>query len=1440
MRAQPFDGDVRMLLQNGPVPKRERPEREDPDLKPAAAPVPAGASRQSAPNSQNTPFVPLVQAPATIANFDGLDFANWGAGHPPDTNGDVGPNHYIQTVNTSIGIYDKVSGTRLAAFTFNNFMSQGHFGNLCDTNNFGDPVVLYDTFEDRWFITDFAFALDGSGNVSPQHVYQCMAVSKSGDPVSGGWNYYSLEALGGLDDYPKFGVWPDGIYMSANMFGYAAGAGYQNPRVWALNKAQMYAGAPTVQVVAFDAPSNDFSLLPGNARLQAGTPPAGRPEYFVSTEQYLNALSIYKFHVDWNNVSASTFMGPEAQVAPTCWPNATPANALTTANAADVLAIRAMAQAQYSNISGAESLWVAHTVQRNESATNTTCDATTGGNAAPRWYQLNVTGGTVGANTVQGKTFDPEAANTYFRFMPSVAVDRMGNMAIGYSKSNSSTAPQIKYAGRLFGDPINILSQTEQTLIDGTGSQLGNCGSSTCVRWGDYSAMTLDPDGCTFWYTNEYYVTSGLNDHTRIGSFQLPGCTAIGSGTLQGTVTSSASVAISGATVTLGSRTTTTDSLGHYSFTGLPAGTYPGATASAAGFASMTATSIVVTDAGTTTQNFSLAAFAQSGCFIDTTQADFQLGVATGCDLTSSPGNVTLVNGTGIDQQNTNVNPYGFSFTNTSWAGQTFTPAVSGMLTKVDIELFCYTCVAASPNITISIRATTGATPVPTGGDLATATLAGFNDNAAGGYKTVTFSSPATLTAGTRYAVVFRANAAFPLGILAYTCSCPGGTSTDFNPYANGQRVTSTNSGSAWTADTTVGGRDLNFRIYMQGGFAASGTFVSSLKDANPTTVGGAGWNTLSWTAATPANAGVHFQAAGSNSASGPFTFVGPDSTAGTFFTNGGSLAQFNGFRYLKYKAILSSTDSTVTPTINDVTVCFNNGAASTAATSLAVSAASGTVGGTADLSATLTSSGNAVPGESVSFTLNGASVGSAVTNVSGVASISGVSLAGIGAGSYPAGVGANFAGDTSYSSSSGSAALTVGMADQTINFGALGNKTFGDPDFTVSATATSGLTVTFGASGNCTVTVATVHLTGAGSCTITASQAGDSNYNAASDVPQAFSISPAAKQNQTITFGPLANKTFGDPNFTVSATATSGLTVTFGASGNCTVTGATVHLSGAGSCTITASQAGDATYNAAPDVPQAFGIAKANQTITFGALANKTFGDPDFTVSATATSGLTVTFGASGNCTVTGATVHLTATGLCTITASQGGDSNYNAAPDVPQTFNIVNGAKLDQTITFGPLANKTFGDPDFTVSATASSGLPVTFSASGSCTVTGATVHLTATGSCTITASQAGDSSYNAAPSLPESFAIAPAKVNQTITFKNLPTKKLGSPDFTVSATASSGLPVSFSASGSCTVTGATVHLTAKGTCTITASQGGDSNYNAAASVANAFRVQ
>jgi autotransporter-associated beta strand protein len=195
-------------------------------------------------------------------------------------------------------------------------------------------------------------------------------------------------------------------------------------------------------------------------------------------------------------------------------------------------------------------------------------------------------------------------------------------------------------------------------------------------------------------------------------------------------------------------------------------------------------------------------------------------------------------------------------------------------------------------------------------------------------------------------------------------------------------------------------------------------------------------------------------------------------------------------------------------------------------------------------------------------------------------------------------------------------------------------------------------------------------------------------------------------KLNQTITFGPLAPKTFGDSDFSVSASASSGLPVSFSASGQCTVTSpspGTVHLTGAGSCTITASQGGDVNYNPAPNVPQTFSIAKANQTITFNALADKTFGDADFNVSATASSGLPVSFAASGNCTVNANTVHLTGAGSCTITASQSGNANYNAAADVPQSFTI---AKAATTTAVSATPNPSNSGQSVTFTATVTSG--------------------------------------------------------------------------------------------------------------------------------------
>ncbi|HZP66626.1 MAG TPA: carboxypeptidase regulatory-like domain-containing protein [Rudaea sp.] len=905
-RAQSATFDVRDLPQTRPE-QVERPELEEPEPNPVLLP---GGPTTSAPIGVPGPTAP---APAPIANFNGLDFATWGAGHPPDTNGDVGPTYYIQTINTSIGIYNK-SGAQVAAFTFNTFMSQGHFGNLCDTNNFGDPVVLYDSFEDRWVITDFAFQIDGGGNIiNPPGEFQCFAVSKSGDPVSGGWNFYSVKIAGGLGDYPKFGIWTDGIYMSANVFGYAAGASFQNPRVYAFNKAQMYAGAPTVQILSFNAPAADFTLLPSNARLQTGTPPPGTPAYFVSTWQFLNALSVYKFHVDWQHISLSTFTGPDTPLAATSWPNASVANAASLGgNSLDVLQIRAMMQNQYTNFGGVESLWTTHTVRRQ----NTT------GFAAPRWYQVDVTGGTVAANLPQATTWDPDGANVTNRFAPSLAIDRAGDMALGYSTSDSTTKPAIKYAGRLAGDPVNTFSQTEQLLMQGTGTQTGNCGTSTCIRWGDYSAMTLDPDGCTFWYTNEYYSVDGLAFLTRVGSFSYPSCTPVGAGgTVTGTVTQGASgPPLTGATVTLGSRTTTTDGSGNYSFS-VPAGTYPSMTATFPGCSPASATSIAVTDGNATTQNFALSTAPSGACLTDTSQTDFQAGVPNNVDLNASPGDVVLAKPS-LDQQNTTLGNSGVGITTTTWAGQTFTPSVTGLLTKVDINLFCSGCTGTTPNLTLSVRATSGG--LPTGADLATATVTGFGSGSAVFY-TATFGSPATLTAGTQYALVIRPTVNPSPGTYALTRS---GTSTaGSDVYPGGTRVAGATSGTVWSIPLTGGvSTDAGFRTYMDSGFGASGDFISSIKDANPASGYAATWSTLSWTASTPANTSLKFQVAASNSVFGPFNFVGPDGTPATFYTtSGGDLSQFNTYQYLEYRAYLATSDSTQTPTLNDVTVCFQD-----------------------------------------------------------------------------------------------------------------------------------------------------------------------------------------------------------------------------------------------------------------------------------------------------------------------------------------------------------------------------------------------------------------------------------------------------------------------------------------------------------------------------------
>lgn len=346
-----------------------------------------------------------------------------------------------------------------------------------------------------------------------------------------------------------------------------------------------------------------------------------------------------------------------------------------------------------------------------------------------------------------------------------------------------------------------------------------------------------------------------------------------------------------------------------------------------------------------------------------------------------------------------------------------------------------------------------------------------------------------------------------------------------------------------------------------------------------------------------------------------------------------------------------------------------------------------------------------------------------------------------------------------SYVGGDGNDVTLTTLLKQVITFNSILDKALADGSFTVSASTSSGLSASFSSSTTsvCTVSGTTVLLLSTGTCSITASQAGDGSYAAANDVTQSFNI---GQTSQAITFGSLADKILTDGTVTLGATASSGLTVSYSSStiSVCTVSGSTVSLISTGTCSITASQAGNATYAAATDVVQSFSVTQTSQSITFNSLSDKTLADGSVSLSAAASSGLSVSFTSSTTsvCTVSGNTVSLVSAGTCSITASQAGNATYAAAADVTQSFNVN---KASQSITFASLSNRSLSESSFSVSATSSAGLTVSFLSSSAsvCSVSGTTVNLLSTGSCSITASQSGNAVYSAAQSVTRAFNVS-----------------------------------------------------------------------------------
>jgi len=479
--------------------------------------------------------------PAPIRQWAGVGERDCGEpceGPPPDTNGAVGKTQYVQMVNEALQVFDKLTGTSLLGPIQIRAIWLG-FGDLtCPNRGSGDPIVVYDRLADRWVVSHFATPEDAIWEQD-----ECIAVSQTGD-ATGAWYRYDFRLTtisGRMQDYPKLGVWPDGYYMSANMFRKIIDppepptSKHLGAKPFVFDRAKMLVGDPTAtaqttqNIVSEDffLPSDLDGMIPPSpgdpnhfvavTEEEEGPPVGGAQENAPPSRAAQTPAPVYKvwdFHVDWNNSAKTSFKAranvPAADFTvlscvseegrPTyCVPQ------LGSRALLDAISDRLMFRNAYRRFpDGRESMLNNFTVSANSVA-------------GIRWFELRrrLPGNW---SLRQQSTYRPDDT---WRWMGSIASDNQGNVALGFSASSETIHPQIRYAGRLATDPLGILSG-EQHLFDGTGSQWDE------ERWGDYSDMTVDPvDDCTFYYTNEYYLKTGrgANWKTRIGYFKFAQCT---------------------------------------------------------------------------------------------------------------------------------------------------------------------------------------------------------------------------------------------------------------------------------------------------------------------------------------------------------------------------------------------------------------------------------------------------------------------------------------------------------------------------------------------------------------------------------------------------------------------------------------------------------------------------------------------------------------------------------------------------------------------------------------------------------------------------------------------------------------------------------------------------------------------------------------------------
>ncbi len=431
---------------------------------------------------------------ATRVNIEGIE--NSMNVNPPDPVGDVGLNHYIESVNLKFAIYSKTGSLLYGPATLSTLW-QGFPGVYTSD---GDPIVMYDPLADRWVISQFSLPSYPSGPF-----YELIAVSQTADPL-GAWYRYAFQ-FGDMPDYPKLGVWPDGYYMSANMYK-ATTMSWLGPAVMVLERDSILQGK-AARITFFQRASDMNASIP--ADLDGPAPPVGLPGCFLSSSEDIagggDRLDLYKLKADWANPSNSTFSGPQSMSVASfdgsmCNGNRSCIPQAGTSRKLDALAGFLLNRLQYRNFGAYQTM-----------VSNMTVDVDGTDHAGVRWYELR-SHDTVWSVFQQG-TFAPDTNN---RWMGSIAMDGAGNIGLAYSVSGTGMYPSILATGRRAADPPGIMTFIEEPVMAGSGAQ-----SDPTSRWGDYSCLTVDPvDDQTFWYCNEYYASSSYqNWKTRIASFTI-------------------------------------------------------------------------------------------------------------------------------------------------------------------------------------------------------------------------------------------------------------------------------------------------------------------------------------------------------------------------------------------------------------------------------------------------------------------------------------------------------------------------------------------------------------------------------------------------------------------------------------------------------------------------------------------------------------------------------------------------------------------------------------------------------------------------------------------------------------------------------------------------------------------------------------------------------